>query len=187
MKYLRIILILIFVSLLQYCSSSSYIDTENPDINISEDIDSVNIAILPFSKHGPFLPSYSGVLFAEMLADELFLSDKYLVIHKSKTKEVFKELEIQKPTNLDYSVLKNIGTRLNAKYVITGNILQYTDSELIGLESDYKIKVTCRVLSTESGDIVGLISILSNSKNANAVDVLDSIAKKIIRNLNNDN
>lgn len=187
MKKILMLLILIFTCFLQNCSSSSYIDTENPDIKVSEDIDSVNIAILPFSKHGPFLPSYTGTLFAEKLSDELFLTGNYFVIDKSKIKEVFKELEIQKPINLGYSAIKNIGSRLNAKYLITGNIMQYTDSELIGLESEYKIKVTCRILSSESGDIVGIISGLSKSKNVNTIDVLDSIVKKIVRDLEDDN
>ncbi len=186
MKKLLVLIVILFSCLLPSCSSSSYITTEDPNINISECIDSVNIAVLPFSKQGPFLPAYIGTLFADKFSDELFLAKKYFVVDKSKIKEVFAELKIKNPSNLNYSEIGNIGSQLNAKYVITGSILQYTDTELIGLGSEYKLKVTCRILSTESGDVVGLISTLSKSKNTNVIDVLDAITKKIVRELKND-
>ncbi|MBK7980272.1 MAG: hypothetical protein IPK06_09820 [Ignavibacteriae bacterium] len=52
------------------------------------------------------------------------------------------------------------------------------------METEYKINVACRIISSETGDVVGLINILGKSKKVNVIDVLDSIAKKIVKGLN---
>ena len=185
MKTTLILFTILFSLSFQSCCLSSYFSAQNPEINLSERIDSVNICVLPFTKQGSFLPFYTGSLFSEKFSDELFLTDKYFVIDKSKIKEVLKELKIKNPRNLNYSEIKNIGSQLNAKYVITGSILQYSNSDLISLDAENKLKVTCRVLSTESGDVVGIISALDESKNKSVIEVLDNISKKIVRELKN--
>ncbi|MBK7980271.1 MAG: hypothetical protein IPK06_09815 [Ignavibacteriae bacterium] len=83
-KIFVIIISLLFMILLQYCSIFSSYNIESPDIKLTARIDSVNIAVLPFSKQGPFLPSFSGSLFSEKLSDELFLDKDYFIVDKSK-------------------------------------------------------------------------------------------------------
>ncbi|MFZ1288479.1 MAG: hypothetical protein WAR79_00190 [Melioribacteraceae bacterium] len=175
---------LLFIIMFQNCSIFSSFNIESPDIKLTERIDSVNIAVMPFSKQGPFLPSFSGSLFAEKLSDELFLAKDYFIVDKSKIKEAFIELEIKNPTNLTFSEINKLGSRLNAKYIITGRIQQYSNTELIGMEAEYKINVACRIISTDTGEVVGIITMLGKSKKVNVIDVLDSIAKKIVSGLN---
>lgn len=184
MKFISFVLIGLSIALLS-CSSSSYIRTQNPEISLTERIDSVNIVVLPFAKNGSLILSNSGILFANSLAEKLFSTNNFFIVDRSKIKEVLNELDIKNPIGLSSSELQNIGNRLEAKFIITGNINQYSDKELISIESELKVKITFRIISTENGDIVGVVDAHGSSRNRNITDVLDEIANTIVMELNN--
>lgn len=184
MKIISFVLLSFSIGLIS-CSSSSFIRTKTPEINLTESIDSVNVAVLPFAKNGSSIPSNSGILFANSLSEKLFLTNKFFTIDRSKIKDVFLGLDIKNPIGLSYSELQNVGNQLNAKFIITGNIIQYSDKELTSIESEIKMKITFRIISVENGDVVGVVITHGKFKNKNIVDVIDEIANEIVVELSN--
>ncbi len=183
MKIILTLYISFLFFLLSSCSVNKYLDTQSPEIMITESLDSTNIAILPFSKYGPFLSTLTGTLVADKLSDKLFLTKKFFTVERTKINDVLSTLEIKNPKKINYSEIQKIGTQLNAKFIITGNILQYSDTELIGLDSEYKININFRILSADSGEIVGVVNVVCSYKNTNTIDVIDSLVNEIVKGL----
>jgi len=178
-----IIMIPILCFVITSCSSFSKIKTDNPEINLGEQLDSTLILVLPFSKKGEFLPSYAGSLFSNKLSDKLFLTDKYFVVDNNALGDILHQLSIKNLTRLTQKEILSIGSFANADYIISGTIFQYTDSELIGLEAERKINVSGKILNIHTETTSGVINIFSRYKSANIIDVFESITKKIVEGI----
>ncbi|MBU0475262.1 MAG: CsgG/HfaB family protein [Bacteroidetes bacterium] len=186
MKKHLFFLSLLLVLLLSNCSSIKTIDIVDSEINLTEDIDSTKIVILPFEIQGSSLPKYTSVLIADKLSNRLFLTKHFSIVEKLRVDEVLHDLDIDDPININYSEIKSIGSKLNANYIVVGKLLKYASSEFISPKSKQNINLTFRILSVKTGEIIGLANINCNYKNYNIVDVIDTIVNEIAEGLKKD-
>ncbi|MBL1214642.1 MAG: hypothetical protein HND52_14910 [Ignavibacteriae bacterium] len=160
----RILIILITI---QFWGCSA-VDT---DVLLRKEFDGQSIAVINFTKTGSTLHSNLGSITADLLTEALFLKGRYNLIDRSKVNEAQLKLEIKSPEYLSKEKITEIGSLLQAKYLILGDININNPSKFISDNNDTEMSLVIRLISTESTTLVGM----ANSTVKYKDDIINSI------------
>ncbi|HEX2982192.1 MAG TPA: hypothetical protein VHO28_01475 [Ignavibacteriales bacterium] len=154
------VLALLLFSGMAGCSSIPFLNNKPVEALLSDGFDGNGIAVLTFSKQGNGLPSDIGKYAADKLTDHLFFTGTYKVIDRSEVAKAQANMEDSyDPEKLSAQELKKIAAGLNAKYIILGrvhNISQETGR--MGEKADKEMRLTFRIISAESMEVIGMAS-----------------------------
>jgi hypothetical protein len=164
------------------CSFISGIFCKQPDILINKEFTGENIAVLTFARKGMFIYPDIGIMTADKLTDELFLSGKYEIIDRSKVNTAQEELEILNTDVLSRDKIQQLGLMLKADYLILGRISSNPVSENFGLEMDKKMNISFRIISILNTDVVGIVDYTMETTESTTTE-LDLMIKKIVKTM----
>lgn len=116
------------------------------------------IAVLDFEQEGFVEGGKLGVFAADELTSALFIRKKVDVVDRSQIKAKIMEKGLH-PNVMDNKAIQELGRILNADCLILGKITEMSGID-IGLEEEQKhrIQITFRLISTSSGEVIGMVS-----------------------------
>ncbi|MBN2571428.1 MAG: hypothetical protein JXA68_04815 [Ignavibacteriales bacterium] len=156
-SYIKTILISILY-FLYGCSIFTSTSYNGPELLIKKDFEGKNIAVVNFFTQGSFSTSNLGKIAADKLTDFLFLITQFDVVERAKINDALTELKINNTENLSDEQIRQLGSRVGAKYLVLGRILQFNEGEFLSSNSDKVINLSYRIISVETTEVVGIAS-----------------------------
>lgn len=178
MKYLLFVFML---AILTGCSTFKSIFSSQPEIQLKEAFDGNGIAVLAFSKNGSVSGSI-GKLAADKLTDALFLVGKCNVIDRANVNEAQNTEKIENTESLSAENITLIGTKLNANYLVLGRVEIISQDIFLNSDSDKKINISFRIVSTKNAEILG-VATYSKNYSGNVSDVIEEMMNSIVAKL----
>jgi hypothetical protein len=151
MKKVNIILSLIIVALFNGCYLLS-----PPDVLLHKDFDGNGIAVLNFSKYGPYLPPEITSITADKLTDALYLVGKFNVIDRAKVNDAQSSLELTSFEELSADKIQKLGLKLKANYLILGQIQNIANTDAFDTDSPKQLYISFRIISVVNSELVGM-------------------------------
>ncbi len=116
------------------------------------------ITVLDFEQEGFVEGGKLGIFAADELTSALFIKKKVNVVDRSQVKAKVMEKGFHSNV-MDNKAIQELGRILNADCLILGKITEMSGID-IGLEEEQKhrIQITFRLISTSSGEVIGMVS-----------------------------
>ncbi len=142
----------------------------------------ITIAVLDFEQEGFLNNGRLNQFASDELTTSLYLKKKAKVIDRSQVTAVLAYRKISSSI-LSTDEIKQLGTALDADYLILGKITRY-DEEIFNPENrdELSIQITFRIISTEDGSVTGIVD-LKQTKNGDVKSIISDMLNKMTSSL----
>ncbi len=154
-----------------------------PAINLQKTFDGKDIAILDFSATGMQFSQRHGVMTADRLTTALLLNKKFTLIERARVRDAQKIVGVSSVTPVSADQIQKIGLRLNAKYLVIGEIYQYAKENGFSSEGEGTVTISFRVLNTANGEIAGVVTHSLSYSEQSPEEVINRLIEQISKKL----
>jgi curli biogenesis system outer membrane secretion channel CsgG len=154
----------------------------NPYVLVKKDFTGEGIAVLNFSTHGSFPEANLGRIAADKLTNALFLDGSFSVIDRSLVNEAQVKTGIKSSEVLSSEDVLNIGTILNANYLIIGKIHQISEIEFLNTDLEKHLNISFRIVAVANSEVVGMAD-YTTLYTENVIAVTEEILKELVKSM----
>lgn len=175
MKTYRFLIIILIAVSIQACRQFE----PQIELKIKNYVETDKAAVLDFSVKGLHLSKTQGGFVADRLTAKLFEASKVQVTDRALVKDAQRIFMINSATPFPAEILQKTGKKLNAKYIIIGDVYEtgtgeaYTD-DYIGL-----LQISFRIINASTGEIIGFVSHKGSMENKSFEETVENMFAEI--------
>ncbi len=154
-----------------------------PNVFLNKDFNGNQIAVLNFSKYGPYLPSEISRIAADKLTDALYLKGKFNVVDRANVNDAEANMEIASPESLSSDQIQKLGLMLKANYLILGRIQNISDPDIFNQDAQKQLYISFRIISVLNSNVMGVATYkitYSNNLLQSLNDAMKTIADRMV-------
>lgn len=154
----KIVVSLLFLLVISGCGIINSIIPSKPKIVLKSSFDGKDIAIFDMSIELNSISKEYGSITSDLLTEALFLNTNFSLIDRSIIKEFLRNNANLYSDTLSIKEIQLIGKELDANYIILGRLHRITNTDFGYQDGTDLLSLHCRIISTKSGDVVGVIT-----------------------------
>jgi len=139
----------------------------------------VTVAVFDFEQEGFLSGGRLDQFTADELTTSLYLKKKVKVVDRSQVVAICVDRKISSSV-LNLNEIRQLGTDLNADYLILGKIIRFDDNTFDPENRDeISIQITFRFISTEDGSVAGMANLKHTEKGEVKSTISDMLDKMV--------